>query len=181
MSRIGKLPVEIPENVEVSIEGQRITVKWPKWELTYTYRNEVNVEKSENQILVTIDNYSYNNFWGLTRAIINNMVTGVTEGFTKRLQVLWVGYNAQVSWNNLVLNLGYSHPVEYPIPEDIQISVDKDSKWNPLIIVSGMEKQKVWEVAAEIRAKRPPEPYKWKWIRYEGEKVKQKEWKAWSK
>jgi len=177
MSRIGKNPVLIPSGVDVNIDGLTIKVKGPKGELVYTAPEGVKIEKEDNQVKVSIESDEYRNYWGLVRTLISNMVEGVTNWFKKELLVIWVGYNAKVQGNKLILWLGYSHPVEFEIPSYVKISVDKHPKAQALIIIEGIDKQKVWEVAAKIRSFRKPEPYKGKGIRYADEVVKLKEGK----
>ncbi len=178
MSRIGKNPIQIPSGVEVKIDWRTITVKWPKWELTYTHPEGVNVTIEDNQIKVSIESDDYKNFWGLVRTLIANMIEGVTKWFKKELLVVWVGYNAKLQWDTLVLSLGFSHPVEYKIPKGITITVDKAPKAQAKIIVEGIDKQKVWEIAAKIRSFKKPEPYKGKGIRYADEVIKLKQGKT---
>lgn len=176
MSRIGKAPVELPGGVDVKIEDGLITVKGPKGELKQELNANMAVE-IENGVLTVKrpDDQKQNRaYHGLTRALIANMVKGVTEGFEKSLEIVGVGYRAQKQGNNLVLNLGYSHPIEMPDPEGIETAVDGTNK----IIVKGIDKQKVGAHAANIRSKREPEPYKGKGIRYSGEYVKIKEGKS---
>ena len=176
MSRIGKKPIPIPKNVKVSLNGNAFSVEGPKGKLTYNMHPDIKVETKDEQI---IDSASSNEkslmpFWGLGRTLINNMVIGVTSGFQKELEILGVGFRAQVSGKKLVMQLGFSHPVEYHIPEGIVIETPKPTQ----IVVKGIDKQKVGEVAAEIRAIYPPEPYKGKGIRYVGEYVRKKVGKA---
>jgi len=178
MSRIGKNPIAIPSGVEVKIDGNTVKVKWPKWELEYTYPKGVNVVVEDNQVKVTVESDDYKNFWWLVRTLIANMIEGVTKGFKKELLVVWVGYNAKLQWDTLVLSLGFSHPVEYKIPKGITITVDKAPKAQAKIIVEGIDKQKVWEIAAKIRAFKKPEPYKGKGIRYADEVIKLKQGKT---
>ncbi len=176
MSRIGKKPIVIPDGVEVNLDQQSnyIRVKWPKGELEFRWPQGVIVTKEENIIKVNIEDEIYKNLWWLVRTLINNMVEGVTKWFEKKLLVVWVGYSAKVQWDKLILNLGYSHPIEYKIPEGIKISTEKDQKWNDIIVVSWIDKQLVGQVAAVIRSFRKPEPYKGKWIRYIDEVIKLK-------
>jgi len=177
MSRIGKNPVLIPSGVNVTIDGNNIKVKGPKGELTYTYPEGVKVEQEENNLKVSVVSDKYKNYWGLVRTLIANMIEGVTNWFKKELIVIWVGYNAKIQWNKLILSLWFSHPVEYEAPKGITLSLDKWPKGVPLIRVEGIDKQLVWEVAAKIRAFKKPEPYKGKGIRYIDEQVKLKEGK----
>ena len=176
MSRIGKMPVVIPAGVEVKVNGSEVTVKGPKGTLTNTFRPEISIEVQDNQVIVTRPNDDKLNrsFHGLTRTLIANMVVGVSEGYKKELEVNGVGYRAQKQGNNLVLNLGFSHQVIMPEVNGISIEVPNPNS----IIVSGADKQQVGQFAAEVRSKRPPEPYKGKGIRYAGEYIRRKEGKA---
>lgn len=174
MSRIGKNPVVIPQGVEVTIDSKTVTVKGPKGTLTQTFLDQVNIEQKENTIVVSVDNDKFANLHGLTRTLINNMVVGVTDGFEKTLEINGIGYRAQKQGNKVVLTLGYSHPVEYTEIEGITIDVPNQTT----IVVKGIDKQKVGQVAAEIREYRLPEPYKGKGIKYVGEHIRRKEGKA---
>lgn len=174
MSRIGKNPIAIPQGVEVKIDDHVVTVKGPKGTLTNEFLKDVNIEVKDNQILVTLANEKAANVHGLTRTLIANMVTGVTDGFEKALEINGVGYRAQKQGNKVVLTLGYSHPVEYEAPEGITIDVPSQNS----IIVKGIDKQLVGQVAANIREYRLPEPYKGKGIKYVGEHIRRKEGKA---
>jgi len=176
MSRVGKLPISVPGSVTVDIGESIVTVKGPKGTLSQTYTPEVTVSMEDSTVLVARvdDSKRSRSMHGLYRNLINNMVTGVTEGFTKNLLINGVGYRAEVQGQVLVLNLGYSNPVEYPIPDDLTISCDGPNK----IIVTGIDKQRVGQASAEIRSIRPPEPYKGKGVRYEDEYVRRKVGKA---
>ena len=176
MSRIGRAPITVPAGVEVKVDGQHVSVKGPKGALEMNVAPTMKVEVEAGVVHVTRPNDDKMNrsLHGLTRTLINNMVVGVSEGFSKTLEVNGVGYRASKEGKNLVLNVGYSHQVIMPETEDIQIDVPNPNQ----IIVKGIDKQKVGQYAAEIRAKKPPEPYKGKGIRYEGEVVKHKEGKA---
>lgn len=178
MSRIWKNPITIASWVEVKLNGNTVDVKWKLWSLTYTYPNGVNVKEEDGKIIVSIESNEYRNYWWLVRTLIANMVEGVSNGFKKELLVIWVWYNAKMQWKTLVLSLWLSHQVEYIAPDGINLSVDKWPKWVPLVRVEGVDKQKVWEVAAKIRAFRKPEPYKGKGIRYIDEVVKLKQGKT---
>ncbi len=172
MSRIGKLPVAIPAGVEVKLEdGNVITVKGPKGTLTRKLVDEMTVEVGAAEVTVTRPNDLKRNkqLHGLTRTLINNMVEGVTKGYSKQLEINGVGYRAAKSGNKLTLTLGYSHPVEMIDPEGIETKVDGNK-----ITVSGIDKEKVGQFAAEIRTKRPPEPYKGKGIKYTTEQIRRK-------
>lgn len=169
MSRIGKLPVSIPAGVTVSIDNDGVTVKGPKGLLKQAVAPRVTVAVEDNQVVVTrADNSppSRGNH-GLVRALVANMVTGVTKGFERKLEIQGVGFRAEVKGKMLVMNLGYSHPVEFAIPEGISIAVDKQVK----LTVQGIDKQQVGQVAAVIRGFRSPDSYKGKGVRYEGEHV----------
>ena len=174
MSRIGKNPITIPQGVEVKIEDHVVTVKGPKGTLTNEFLKDVNIALEDGKILVTLANEKAGNIHGLTRTLISNMVTGVTDGFEKALEINGVGYRAQKQGNKLVLTLGYSHPVEFEAPEGITIDVPSQNS----IIVKGIDKQVVGQVAANIREYRLPEPYKGKGIKYVGEHIRRKEGKA---
>lgn len=174
MSRIGKNPIEIPAGVEVKIENNVVTVKGPKGTLTETFLDCVNIAQEGNQIKVSVDNEAHGNIHGLTRTLINNMVIGVTQGFEKTLEVNGIGYRAQKQGNKVVLTVGYSHPVEVEEQEGITLEVPNPNT----IVVKGIDKQLVGQVAANIREKKQPEPYKGKGIKYAGERIKRKEGKA---
>ncbi len=172
MSRIGKLPVAIPAGVEVKLEdGNVITVKGPKGTLTRKLVDEMTVEVGAAEVTVTRPNDLKRNkqLHGLTRTLIHNMVEGVTNGYSKQLEINGVGYRAAKSGNKLTLTLGYSHPVEMTDPEGIETKVEGNK-----ITVSGIDKEKVGQFAAEIRTKRPPEPYKGKGIKYTTEQIRRK-------
>ena len=192
MSRIGKKPVQIPAGVTVTVDGTHVTVKGPKGELDRTFSDLIVLEQGEDGITVRIprtpgtedlsheafkQTKSYkaaNAMQGLTRTLIHNMVVGVSEGFQKKLEMTGVGYRATLKGDTLDMSLGYSHPVLYKAPENITFEVPD----NTHIIVKGISKEQVGQVAAEIRAKRPPEPYKGKGIHYEGEHIRRKLGKA---
>lgn len=178
MSRIGKQPVVVPEKVNVTLDGRNIVVKGPKGELNFEHHEGVTVKQEGTSINVNpIDDSTKNKaLWGLTRTLIFNMVTGVTEGFTKSLIFNGVGYKAAVSGNKLTLNLGYSHPIVYELPEGVSAKVDKTN-----IEVSGISKELVGFAAAKIRSFRQPEPYKGKGIRYADEVIIRKAGKTGSK
>lgn len=178
MSRIGKLPIEIPNGVTVTIDGNKVNVKGSKGELEQEISDNIKVEVNENVLTVskTADDLKTAGLYGLTRTLIANMVKGVSEGFKKELEINGIGYRAAVSGNKLTLNLGYSHPIDYTAPEGIQIEVNKN-----VISVSGFDKQKVGQVAAEIRSFRKPEPYKGKGVKYMTEVIRRKAGKTGSK
>ena len=176
MSRIGRKPIVIPAGVEVKVEGSVVTVKGPKGTLTNTFNAAMAIAVEGNEVIVTrpSDVKEHRSLHGLTRTLISNMVIGVTEGFKKELQVNGVGYRVQKQGTNLVMNLGYSHQVIMAEPDGITIEVPGPNS----IIVTGPDKQKVGQFAAEVREKRPPEPYKGKGIKYIDEHIRRKEGKA---
>lgn len=176
MSRIGNKPVEIPQGVTVTINGNVVTVKGPKGELTRSFNPEMEIKVEENTLTVArpSDSKEHRAIHGTTRSLIANMVEGVSKGFEKSLELIGVGYRAQKQGKKLVLNVGYSHPVEFEPEEGLEIEVPSNTK----IIVKGINKERVGKLAAEIRDVRPPEPYKGKGIRYEGEYVRRKEGKT---
>ena len=175
MSRIGKMPIAVPSGVEVTLEGQQVSVKGPKGTLTMAMLDDVIYKVGEGEILVEPVGPSQQSraAWGLQRTMVQNLVTGVTEGFTKVLEINGVGYRAAAQGKNLRLQLGYSHDVNYPVPEGIDIKTPDANT----VEISGIDKQKVGQVAAEIRRWRKPEPYKGKGIKYRGEYVFRKEGK----
>jgi large subunit ribosomal protein L6 len=172
MSRIGKQPIPVPAGVTVAIEPERVTVNGPKGELFEHINRDIKVEQVDDQIVVTrpTDRGEHRALHGLTRTLVANMVKGVTDGFEKRLEIQGVGYRAQLRGRDLELALGYSHPVSVKAPEGIEFEVPQPTR----IVVRGPSKQRVGEVAANIRKQRKPEPYKGKGIRYEGEYVARK-------
>lgn len=176
MSRIGNKPIAIPAGVDVKIEGSVVTAKGPKGELKNTFNEAMSIVMENNQIVVSrpTDNKEHRSLHGLTRTLIANMIEGVANGYKKELEVNGVGYRAQKQGNNLVMNLGYSHQVIMPEVDGITIEVPNNNS----IIISGPDKQKVGQFAAEVREKRPPEPYKGKGIKYVGEYIRRKEGKA---
>ncbi|MEK3889012.1 50S ribosomal protein L6 [Bacillus sp. FSL K6-3431] len=176
MSRIGKKPIEIPAGVTVTLNEQTVNVKGPKGELTNTFNSDMAIKIEANIITVTrpSDAKEHRSIHGTTRSLIANMVEGVSKGFEKTLELVGVGYRAQKQGNKLVLNVGYSHPVEFDPDEGVEVEVPVNTK----VIVKGYNKEKVGALASNIRAVRPPEPYKGKGIRYEGEIVRRKEGKT---
>ena len=176
MSRIGKQPVEIPSGVEAKLDGQTVTVKGPKGTESVTVRDEIKISIADNKIVLeaTSDDRKVNALHGLSRTLVSNAVEGVSKGFEKKLEIQGVGYRAAMQGNTLNLQLGYSHPVDFVPPEGIKITVEANTK----ITVSGHNKQIVGDVAAAIRSKRPPEVYKGKGVRYEGEYIRRKAGKA---
>lgn len=176
MSRIGKKPVQIPAGVEVAVNDQNVVVKGPKGQLDFTFAEciSVNVEGNEAVVTRANDERESRAMHGLTRALLHNMVVGVSEGFSKSLELAGVGYRVALKGSTLDLSLGYSHPVTYDAPEGITFEVPDNTHIN----VKGISKQQVGQVAAEIRSKRPPEPYKGKGIHYVGEHIRRKLGKA---
>jgi large subunit ribosomal protein L6 len=172
MSRIGNKPVSVPKGVEVQIAGGEIRVKGPKGQLTQQIVDGISFEVKDGSVVVSrsSDVKQYRANHGLMRVLLNNMVVGVSEGFMRNLEIIGVGYKAEIKGNKAVFNLGYSHPVEFPFPEGIKISVDKNTK----ISVTGISKEAVGQTASEIRGFRPPDAYKGKGVRYEGEYVRLK-------
>jgi large subunit ribosomal protein L6 len=176
MSRIGKKPIEIPAGVTITIDNSTVTVKGPKGELTRSFNPDIEIKVEENIINVSrpSDAKEHRALHGTTRALLSNMVEGVSKGFEKSLELIGVGYRAQKQGNKLILNVGYSHPVEITPEEGIEVEVPANTK----LIVKGINKERVGALAANIRQVRPPEPYKGKGIRYEGEFVRRKEGKT---
>jgi len=172
MSRIGKKPILIPENVEIKIDGQKIIIKGPKGELVREIRPEIKAEVRGNQIFISPKKETKKTkaFWGLTRALLANMIKGVTEGYEKKLEIEGLGFKALVEGESLVLYVGFTQPIKIePGDKDIKFSVEKN-----VIAVSGIDKEKVGQIASKIRKVKPPEPYKGKGIRYQGEIIKRK-------
>ena len=176
MSRIGKMPVAIPSGVEVAVDGNTVTVKGGKGELTRTFSDIISIKIEEGNVIVERpdDSREAKSLHGLTRTLIHNMILGVSEGYAKKLELVGVGYRAALKGTDLELQLGFSHPVVVPAPENITFEVPSQTE----IIVKGISKEQVGQVAANIRAWRKPEPYKGKGIRYEGEYVRRKLGKA---
>jgi len=171
MSRIGKKPIKIPEQVEIKIDNQQVIVKGPKGELSRKIRQEIQVEEKQGMVFVSqkIETKKTKAFWGLTRALIANMLKGVDQGYEKKLEIQGLGYKANLEGEDLVFQLGFSHPVKIIAVPGIKFSVDKN-----IITISGINKELVGQIAANIRNKKPPEPYKGKGIRYLGEIVRKK-------
>ncbi|KMY48228.1 50S ribosomal protein L6 [Peribacillus loiseleuriae] len=176
MSRIGKKPIEIPAGVTVTLNGSEVAVKGPKGELSRTFNSDLTISVEENVLTVTrpSDAKEHRALHGTTRAVIANMVEGVSKGFEKKLELIGVGYRAQKQGNKLVLSVGYSHPVEFEVEQGLEVEVPANTK----IIIKGINKERVGALAADVRQVRPPEPYKGKGIRYEGEFVRRKEGKT---
>lgn len=172
MSRIGRKPIPIPDNVKVNLQADRVEVEGPNGKLVTPLMKGVRVEKNDGELHAVLerDSRELAPFWGLTRTLVANAVHGVSKGFSKELDIVGIGYRAQVEGKKVVFNLGYSHPIDFPIPEGIKVSVDKQTH----VTVSGADKHLVGQVAARMRALRKPDPYKQKGIRYVGEQLKKK-------
>jgi len=177
VSRIGKQPVPIPDKVQVTIDGSLVTVKGPKGELSHRFPVDMTIKQQDGQIVVErpTDQKRHRALHGMTRALIANMVSGVSEGFEKVLEIVGVGYRAEMQGQTLVMHLGYSHPIEVQPPQDMEFVVEERGR---LVRVRGIDKQVVGQIAADIRNLRPPEPYKGKGVRYQGEYVRRKAGKA---
>ncbi len=175
MSRIGKKPVPVPKNVTATVDGQTVSVKGPKGQLSLTLVDDVEAKLENGSIVLSprTDTKRARSMWGMSRSLVENLVQGTTNGFSRTLEITGVGYRAAMEGKSLKLQLGYSHDILYPIPEGIQITVPKPTE----IVVTGAEKSKVGQVAAEIRGFRPPEPYKGKGVKYQGEFIFRKEGK----
>ena len=178
MSKIGKKPVVIPAGVEVQLNGNHIQVKGSKGTLERDIPAAVTAKVEGTQIQFTIDSDEHKNLWGLSRTIVNNMCVGVSEGYEKRLLIIWVWYGAQVQGQKVVFSLWYAHKVDFPIPQGIEVKAEQDPKWNTILIITWYNKEVVWEVAAKMRQLKKPEPYKGKGIRYFDEVVKLKAGKS---
>jgi large subunit ribosomal protein L6 len=176
MSRVGKKPIELPTGVTLTLDNSTVTVKGPKGELTRTFNPEIGITVEENVVTITRPSEAkeHRALHGTTRAVIANMVEGVSNGFVRNLELIGVGYRAQKQGNKLILNVGYSHPVEIEPEQGLEIDVPANTK----ITIRGTDKERVGALAANIRDVRPPEPYKGKGIRYEGEFVRRKEGKT---
>jgi len=172
MSRIGKKPIAIPKGVTVKIEGNTVAVQGPKGKLDTPIPAGIQMQQQDGQLLAVRQNDSQSALHGLARALVNNAVEGVTKGWTKDLEIVGIGYRAEMKGKStVVFTLGYSHPIEYPLPSGIDVAVDpKQTK----LSVTGIDRQKVGQVAAEMRSLRPPDPYKNKGVRYAGERLKKK-------
>ena len=175
MSRIGKKAVAVPAGVTVTIDGQTVTVKGPKGQLAWTVADEIEVKQEGAELLLSkrVDSTRAQAMWGLSRTLVSNMVTGVTQGFEQTLELVGVGYRAAMKGQALSMQLGFSHDVDVPPPAGITFATPKQTE----IKISGIDKQAVGEIASKIRRLRPPEPYKGKGVRYAGEKVRRKEGK----
>ena len=171
MSRIANSPIELPSGVEFKYQGNQVSVKGPKGNLEMDLHPSVSLEQEDNTITVKAETASATPMAGTMRSLVNNMVTGVSEGFEKKLTLIGVGYRAQAQGKSLNMALGFSHPIDYAVPEGINIETPSQTE----IVVTGCDKQRVGQVAAEIRSFRPPEPYKGKGVRYSDERVVRKE------
>jgi large subunit ribosomal protein L6 len=176
MSRIGKQPIAIPPKVKVEVKGQRVLVEGPKGKLHFDLPRRTSLKVDDGKVLVSRqgDDAQAKALHGLSRALVNNMVRGVSEGFVKKLEIQGVGFKAAVQGNSVNMNLGYSHPIHYPIPDQVKVTVEDNTK----ITIEGPDRQVVGQVAAELRGFYPPEPYKGKGVRYAGEHVQRKEGKT---
>jgi large subunit ribosomal protein L6 len=172
MSRIGKKPIAIPKGVTVKIEGNTVTVQGPKGKLDTQIPGGIRMQQQDGHLQASRENDSQAAVHGLARALVNNAVEGVTKGWTRELEIVGIGYRAEMKGKGtVVFNLGYSHPIEYPLPTGIDVAIDpKQTR----LTVAGIDRQKVGQVAAEMRALRPPDPYKNKGVRYAGERLKKK-------
>lgn len=175
MSRIGKKPVPVPKNVTATVDGQKLTVKGPKGELSLVLVDDIALAQENGAVTVTprTETKRARSMWGMSRSLVENLMKGTSDGFTKTLEISGVGYRAAMDGKSLKLQLGYSHDIFYPVPEGIQIVTPKPTE----IVISGIEKAKVGQVAAEIREFRGPEPYKGKGVKYQGEFIFRKEGK----
>src|SRR3954447_12598817 len=176
MSRIGKQPIAIPAKVKVEVKGQQVSIEGPKGKLNWLLPRHTSIKVDKGQVLVSREGETdhVRALHGLSRALVNNMVRGVSEGFVKKLEIQGVGFKAAVQGKSVNLNLGYSHPINYPIPDQIKVTVEENTK----LTIDGPDRQVVGQVAAEIRSYYPPEPYKGKGVRYSDEKVIRKEGKT---
>ncbi|MBZ5202897.1 50S ribosomal protein L6 [Planomicrobium chinense] len=177
MSRVGKKPIEVPADVTVTVaDGNVVTVKGPKGEMTRAFNQDITISQEENVLTLTrpSDSKQHRTIHGTTRALLANMIQGTSQGFERVLELVGVGYRAQLQGQKLVLNVGYSHPVEFTPEEGISVEVPSNTR----VVVKGIDKERVGALASNIRQVRPPEPYKGKGIRYEGEKVRRKEGKT---
>lgn len=177
MSRIGKQPISVPDKVQVDIQGNHVTVKGPLGELSRAFSPDMSITLEDGILGVErpTNHRNHRAMHGLTRALLANMVTGVSQGYSKTLEIVGTGYRALMQGEDLVLHLGYSHPIEFPAPAGISFEVPRGGR---SVIVNGVDKELVGEIAARIRRQRPPEPYKGKGVRYEGEYVRRKAGKA---
>lgn len=178
MSKIWKNPITLPDGVQVVVEASTVTVKWPKWVLSFPISDGLSVSLDQNILQVTCNDENLWNIWGTTRAILSHMIHGVHTGYTKALQVIGVGFDAVVQGTDIQFKLGFSHPVRFPIPQGVEVKIEKDPKGNAIITLSSHDKQLIGQTASRIRDLKRPEPYKGKGIRYVGEVIKLKAGKA---
>ena len=174
MSKIWKNPIIIPEEVQISLDGNLVTIKWPKGSLSFSVSDGIFISITDNILQVSCGNENLWNLRGTTRAIIAHMIYGVHIGYTKALQVIGVGFDATLQWEIIQFKLGFSHLVYFTVPNWIAVKIDKDPKGNSVITLTSHDKQLIWQTASKIRDLKRPEPYKWKWIRYLGEIIKLK-------
>lgn len=177
MSRIGLKPIPVPDRVQVNIQGSHVTVKGPKGELRRSFNPDIQIALEDGVLRVQrpTDNRAHRALHGLTRSLLANMITGVSDGYTKVLEIVGTGYRAELQGQKLVLHVGYSHPIDFEAPQDISFEVPRGGR---SVVVHGIDKEMVGEISARIRRQRPPEPYKGKGIRYQGEYVRRKAGKA---
>lgn len=178
MSKIGKKVIEIPAGVELKINGSTVDVKGPKGQLTHTFVKGVTIKVEGTQAITSVENEDQRNLWGLSRTLLANMIVGVTEGYEKKLLVMWVGYAVKMEGKKFVLSLGFSHKVNFDIPQTIEAKVEQDPKGNHVITLNGIDKQYLGQYTAKLKALKKPEPYKGKGIRYFDEAIKLKPGKA---
>lgn len=178
MSKVGKNPVVIPQGVNVTIANDIVTVQGPKWSLSQQLHQGIEAQYADNTITLTCNDVELWKYWGTMRALVANMVKGVTEGYSKTLQVIGVGFDAMLQGTNISFKLWFSHPVLFAVPHGIEVKIEKDPKGNALIYLTSHDKQLIGEVAAKIRKLKKPEPYKGKGIRFLGEVIKLKAGKA---
>ena len=178
MSKVGKKLIALPSWVETTLQDNHLTIKGPKGTLSYDLLDGVQFSLEDNQIKILVLDEEKKNLRGLTRTLVANMVEGVTHGYEKKLLVLGVGYGAKLEGKKLILSLGFSHKVNFVVPDSIEVKVEQDVKGNAIIILSGIDKQYLGEVTAKLKALKKPEPYKWKGIRYSDEVIKLKPGKA---
>jgi large subunit ribosomal protein L6 len=172
MSRIGKKPIPLPQGVKINVSGNTVEVQGPKGKLSTTVPRGITVQQNDGTLVAVRENDQQAALHGLTRALLNNAVEGVTKGWTRELEIVGIGYRAELKGKNtVVFSLGYSHPIEYPLPSEVQVAVDpKQTR----LTITGIDRQKIGQIAAEMRGLRPPDPYKNKGVRYVGEKLKKK-------
>ncbi len=178
MSKIGKKAIQIPAGVELQIDGSTVTVKGPKGQLTHTFAKGVIVKVENNEAITAVENEEQRNLRGLSRTLLNNMVEWVTKGYEKKLLITWVGYAVKQEGKKFIFSLGFSHKINFDIPQNIETKVEQDAKGNYVITLNGIDKQFLGEYTAKIKALRKPEPYKGKGIRYFDEYIKLKPGKA---